>query len=100
MTTETTGTLSKPEKIRRPRRMRALSRMIAYLGLRKALLTLVIVLFFVGTVSFIFLSVMLGVAVNTLSGPSTTADLYQQVMVMAGLSVLTFISYYFGYRFL
>ncbi len=100
MTPEITGTLSKPETPRRPRRMRALGRMIAYLGLRKGLLALVLFLFFVGTVSFIFLSVMLGVAVNTLSGPSTTADLYQQVMVMAGLSILTFISFYFGYRFL
>jgi ABC-type multidrug transport system fused ATPase/permease subunit len=100
MTGTATTALSAAEEPRGQGGMKAFGRMIRYLSLQKARLAAVILLFFVGTVSFILLSVMLGGAINTLSGKGSMADLHQQVLIMAGLSVLTFLTYYFGYRFL
>jgi ABC-type multidrug transport system fused ATPase/permease subunit len=100
MTSTTTGTLAKVETPGEPKGMRSLVRLIRYLGLRKVRLSAVILLFLVGSISFVFLSVLLGVAVNTLSGTASPDALYQQVMVMAGLSVITFVCYYLGFRLL
>ena len=98
MTRNTTDTLAKVEAPKGPGRLKSLFRAIRYLGSRKITLIAVIILFLVGTVAFISLSVMLGVAVNSLSATTDPGSLLRLVTVMAGLSLTAFVSYYVGFR--
>ena len=100
MTASTTDALAKVESPKSKGRIRALFRALHYLGLQKFRFILVIVLFLIGTVGFISLSVMLGIAVNSLSGATVPGQLMELVTVMAGLALVTFITYYAGFRIL
>jgi ATP-binding cassette subfamily B protein len=80
--------------------MKSLARALRYLGIRKVRLAVVILLFLVGSVSFIFLSVLLGIAVNALSGTVDPTRLREAVLAMASLSVVAFVTYVLGYRLL
>lgn len=92
--------LEKPSPKRGAGAMKSLGRAMKYLGIRKARLAVVLVLFAVGTVSFIFLSILLGIAVNALSGAVDPARLYDAAIAMVALSVIAFVTYYLGYRLL
>lgn len=83
-----------------PGSTRTFLRMIGYLGQNKGLLAMVILLFLAGTVSFIMLSVFLGLSVNAISGKTTASELAWIVELMAGLAVISFVTYYIGYRLL
>lgn len=98
MTATTTDSLAKPVATTRPGKVKSLLRAMRYLGSRKVRLVSVILLFLVGTVAFISLSVMLGIAVNSLSATTNSGQLYQLVTVMAGLALIAFITYYAGFR--
>ncbi|MBP1928170.1 ATP-binding cassette subfamily B protein [Methanolinea mesophila] len=89
--------LEKPTRKPGAGAMKSLVRAMKYLGLRKGRLVVVLLLFAVGTVSFIFLSILLGIAVNALSGTVDPARLYNAVMAMVVLSVVAFVTYYLGY---
>ncbi len=92
--------LARPEPRGKTGRLKSLVRVSRYLALRKVSLGVVILFFLIGTVSFISLSVMLGIAVNSLTVTSATNNLYRIVLIMTGLSVLSFICYYTGYYLL
>ena len=100
MTASTTDALAKVESPKSKGRIKALVRALQYLGLQKFWFVLVIVLFLIGTIGFISLSVMLGIAVNSLSGTTVPGQLMQLVTIMAGLALVTFITYYAGFRLL
>ncbi len=93
-------TLARPKPPAGAGRMKSLIRVSSYLALRKVSLGVVLLLFLVGTVAFISLSVMLGIAVNSLTVTTATGNIYRIVLIMAGLSVLSFICYYIGYYLL
>jgi ATP-binding cassette subfamily B protein len=98
MTATTTDTLAKPAVQAGPGKIKSLLRAMRYLGSRKARFISVIFLFLVGTIAFISLSVMLGIAVNSLSATTDPGQLYRLVTVMAGLAFVAFITYYLGFR--
>ncbi|UUX91170.1 ABC transporter ATP-binding protein [Methanoplanus endosymbiosus] len=100
MTPASGDTLTLPKEPEGAGRIKSLIRVSRYLGLKKIRLAAVIILFLIGTVSFILLSVMLGIAVNSLTGIKTVDTIYPVVATMAGLSVLSFICYYIGYYLL
>ncbi len=93
-------TLARPKPPAGAGRMRSLIRVSSYLALRKVSLGIVLLLFLIGTVAFISLSVMLGIAVNSLTVTTATGNIYHIVLIMAGLSALSFICYYIGYYLL
>ncbi len=93
-------TLGRPKPPAGAGRMRSLIRVSSYLALRKVSLGIVLLLFLIGTVAFISLSVMLGIAVNSLTVTTATGNIYHIVLIMAGLSALSFICYYIGYYLL
>lgn len=98
MTQTTTDSLAKAVAPGGPGKVQSLLRAMRYLGSRKVRLVSVILLFLVGTVAFISLSVMLGVAVNSLSATTNPGQLHNLVTVMAGLAFIAFITYYAGFR--
>jgi ATP-binding cassette subfamily B protein len=98
MTETTTDTLAKPVVPAGQGKLQSLLRAMRYLGSRKLRLVSVIFLFLVGTIAFISLSVMLGIAVNSLSATTDPGQLYQLVTLMAGLALVAFITYYLGFR--
>ena len=98
MTATTTDTLAKPAVPAGPGKIKSLLRAMRYLGSRKARFISVIFLFLVGTIAFISLSVMLGIAVNSLSATTDPGQLYRLVAVMAGFAFVAFITYYLGFR--
>lgn len=100
MTAASGDTLARPKVPAGAGRMKSLVRVSRYLALRKVSLGAVMVLFLIGTVSFIALSVMLGIAVNSLTVTSSTGNIYHIVLIMAGMSALSFICYYIGYYLL
>jgi ATP-binding cassette subfamily B protein len=98
MTGNTTDTLAKVKVPGGPGKFHSLLRAMRYLGSRKITFYAVIFLFLIGTVAFISLSVMLGIAVNSLSATTDPGSLLRVVTVMTALSLIAFGSYYAGYR--
>jgi ABC-type multidrug transport system fused ATPase/permease subunit len=98
MTGTTTDILEKVDAGKGPGKFQSLLRAMRYLGSQKIRFSLVVVLFLVGTIAFISLSVMLGVAVNSLSGTTNPGQLYKLVIFMGGLSLIAFVTYYLGFR--
>ena len=98
MTRNTTDTLAKVEAPKGPGKFKSLLRAMRYLGSRKVTFLAVIILFLVGTVAFISLSVMLGIAVNSLSATTNPGDLLRVVTFMTGLAVVAFVSFFAGFR--
>lgn len=98
MTLSTTDTLAKPGAPAGPGKFRSLLRAMRYLWIRKIIFLAVMILFLIGTIAFISLSVMLGFAVNSLSRSTDPGALLQVVMVMIGLALVAFITYYLGFR--
>jgi ABC-type multidrug transport system fused ATPase/permease subunit len=94
---DTLATGMKPEP---PGGIGSLFRLVRYLGVEKARLAAVIVLLLIGTIAFIMLSVFLGLAVNALSGPIDPDIIGRLAIVMGGLSLIAFVSYYLGFRIL
>ena len=88
--------MSTPKK----RRTRAFLRLVGYLGLRKGTLAAVIVLFLVGSVSFILLSVFLGFSVNALTGTIDLSALTRLALLMSAFAVLSFLCFFAGFRLL
>jgi ATP-binding cassette subfamily B protein len=98
MTRNTTDTLAKVEAPKGPGKFKSLLRAMRYLGSRKVTFLAVIILFLVGTVAFISLSVMLGIAVNSLSATTNPGELLRVVTFMTGLALVAFVSYFAGFR--
>jgi len=100
MTGSESDTLVSGVKAVSPGRLRSLLRLVGYLGLKKVTFLMVIVLFIIGTIAFILLSVFLGLAVNALSGPIDPGSIRMLALTMGGFSLVAFISYYLGFRML
>ena len=82
------------------RRKRTFLRLLGYLGEKKGTLAAVIILFLAGSVSFILLSVFLGISVNALTGTIDMSALSRLVLLMAAFAGLSFVCFFLGFRLL
>lgn len=81
-------------------RTQALIRMMGYLTERKAKLTVVIILFIVGSMSFLFISILFGQAIDNLTGVKDMDALRTTAVTMAILAIVSFATLILGYRWL
>lgn len=81
-------------------RSQALIRMMRYMTKRKAKLTVVIVLFLVGSLSFLFISILFGQAIDNLTGAKDMDALLTTALTMVALAIVSFTTLILGYRLL
>lgn len=98
MTRSATDALANVKAPKGKGKIQSLFRAMRYLVSGKLTFIAVILLFLVGTIAFISLSVMLGMAVNSLSATTDPDGLFRLVMVMTGLALVAFVTYFIGFR--
>lgn len=81
-------------------RSQALIRMMRYMTKRKAKLAVVIVLFLVGSLSFLFISILFGQAIDNLTGAKDMDALLTTALTMVALAIVSFTTLILGYRLL
>jgi ATP-binding cassette subfamily B protein len=81
-------------------RNQALIRMMRYLTEKKAKLTVVLVLFLVGSLSFLFISILFGQAIDNLTGAKDMDALLTTALTMVALAIVSFTTLILGYRLL
>jgi ATP-binding cassette subfamily B protein len=80
-----------------PGKWEAFTRMLRYLRVRKVMFIAVSLFMLLGSVSFVLLSVYLGIAVNALTGAAAASEIQQIGIEMIVFALGTFICYLLGF---
>jgi len=83
-----------------PSRIDVMLRLLSYMTVKKAKLVAVFILFFVSALSFLSISLLLGVAIGNLTTVMDENALWDTTLMMIGVSVVSFVSLYIANRWL